>query len=222
MDEKEIQKQEPLPIKKIYWAYIFFMIAQVLVTISLMSYGANFKFLPRWLENLSLLALVSYVLFIVSTFLLRKVSKHFFYSLIAISLLLASSIIQDICRSSNEGIYLAWARGLELTMTFLDMIFVCYFLQGTFHLLTKYENKKAAQKTKGALITFIVIFALNLLVFFTSKLPVVINHLVANRVTTYSYWALQFIFYVYTLVVVISSYIYIHIIHRTEANNEKA
>ena len=195
MVEIENNKQEQLPFKKIYAAYIIFMLAQVFLTISLASYGSNFKFLPKWLDNLAVFAILSYIFYIISLFFLRKLAKQFYYSLITVILLLVTTLTRDICRTSSEALYLAWGKGLEFTITLLEVMFFAYFFQGTFLIMKQHKHEEGAQKTKGALIAFIVIFILNILASFISKMPVVINHLVANRVSLYSCWLLQFVFY---------------------------
>ena len=221
MAEVETLKEEKLPFKKIYAAYIIFLIAQLCLTVSVGAFGSRFKFLPRWLENFALFALLGYVLCFISTLMLKKYSKQFYYSFITAIILGVTSIVDDICMNSTDGLYLAWGKGLVWSIDFIEAVFFGYFFQGTYLLFSEYGHKQGAKKTKGYVISFAVLFSVKIIVTLFSKFPFIINNIVTNRVFVYSSWILDFVFYIYILVITIICFVYIHKINKKEGDSNE-
>lgn len=212
-----------IPFKRIYIAYIIFLIAQICLTISGASFGSNFKFLPKWLDLLAGFAIISYALYLIATMILFKVSKYSYYTLIIALLLLTALILEDICSTSESGLYQAWGRGIFWTIDFLEALFFGYFFQGTYLLLKQNGLDEGKKKLKTYLTIFLVIFILELIVHIFSKLPFVVNNILANRIFLYSDWVLVVLFYIYILVIAIICMFYIHRIKKKKEalENEK-
>ena len=198
------------PFKRIYIAYIIFLLAQVCLTISGASFGANFKFLPKWLDLLSGFAIVSYALYLIATTILLKVSKYYYHAFTVALFLIAAMILEDICQTSDSGLYKSWGRAMTWTIDFLEALFFGYFFQGTYLVLKNNKYEKGKKKLKAYLVAFLVIYILELLVHIFSLFPFIVNNIVANRVFLYTDWALLFVFYVYILAIAIISMVYIH------------
>ena len=197
-------------------AFIIYMIGEICQIIGMLSMGANYKFLPRWLETFAFFSLIGYFLILVALCLIRKLHKTFTYSLITVGILSTLMLFAEVCSTSNEYIYIAWGKGLTWTNDVLLCIVHIYFFQGCIFLFRKYKDEKMEKDVKWVAIIYFIIFAVFMVFKIGTYIPSILKNTVANRVFVYGSILFELVSYVYVMVNVVRIAIRINLIRKEE------
>ena len=209
------QKDE---LKRTKQAFILFMIGEICLLLAILSLGANFKFLPRWLESFAGFIILAFALSFIALCLIRKIHVSFTYSVITIGVAFCLIIVETICSTSNDSLYLNWAKGLSWTNDMLICLYHVYFLQGCLFIFRKYENPKMEKDVKRVAIIYLIIFVIYILFNIGTKIPAILTNTVSNRVFVYGTLLFNFASIVFIIVNTVRIGIKVSIIRKEEVD----
>ncbi len=197
-------------------AFVIFMIGEIFQILGMLSFGSDYKFLPRWLETFAFFSLAGYVLIFIALCLIRKLHVTFTYSLITIGILSFFLVLSEVCSTSNEYIYIAWGKGLFWTNTVLLCIVHIYFFQGCIFIFRKYNNLEMAKNVKLVIISYMIIFFVYVAFKIGTYIPAILKNTVANRVFIYGSLLFEFVSYVFVMIHVVRIAIKVNLIRKEE------
>lgn len=200
MDEIENKQY----FKKLKAANILFLIGQVCIIASIFSTASKFKFFPRWIENFVVFAILGFILFFIASLLVRKHNKSFVYALITDGLMVSMSLVGAICETSNDGLYRAWATGLNWSLDILLLIFYYYYFQAAHLVFEEHSDIEKHSKTKIACLVFCSFSVTNLILKLVGKMSFISRNIIANRIFSYGTWILDFVICFFALIIAIN------------------
>ena len=210
------QKDE---LKRTKQAFILFMIGEICLMLGALSMGADFKFLPRWLESFAFFDFVAFLLSFIALCLLRKLHVSFTYSAISVGVLFVAMTFDGVCLTSEESLYLLWGKGLGWTCDLLLCLYHVYFLQGCLFIFKKYNDEKMSKKVKQIAIIYLAIFATFIIFKIGTTIPAILKNTIANRVFIFGTLFFTLSTFIFTLINVIYISIKVSIIRKEEHND---
>ena len=214
MDERQF--------KKFKISFTLFWIGQICFLLSLFTFEGRFKFLPSWLILLTIFGYIGFVVMFIGIAISCGINKEFYYSLVTCLIFAGVSVLQSVCYTSTDDFYINWAKGLEWSNQALKCLFYFYFFYGCYKYFVSLGHTEIGKKSKIAAIIFVSLFLLERLSVFLMFFNDIKANIVANRILTFGQMIINFVIYVY--LVVISTIIFIRLNKRRKEalNNEEA
>lgn len=199
MDERQF--------KRFKLSFTFFWIGQILFLISMFTFEGRFKFLPSWLVFLELFGYIGFAVMFIGIAISRGINKNFYYSLVTCLIFVTVAVLQSVCVTSTDDFYINWSKGLEWSNQALKCLFYFYFFYGCYKYFVSLGHTEIGKKSKIAAIIFVSLFILERLTVFLMFFDGIKANIVANRIMTFGQMIINFVIYVY--LVVISTIIFI-------------
>ena len=201
MDERQL--------KKFKTSFTFFWIGQILFLISMFTFEGRFKFLPSWLILLAVFGYIGFVVMMIGIFIGRGINKEFYYSLVTCIIFIGVTVLKSVCETSTDDFYINWSKGLEWSIQALKCLFYFYFFYGCYKYFVSLGHSEIGKKSKIAAIIFVSLFILERLTVFLMFFNGIKANIVANRIFTFGQMIVNFVIYVY--LVVITTFIFIRL-----------
>lgn len=203
-------------LKRTKQAFILFMIGEICLMLGVLSMGADFKFLPRWLESFAFFDFAAFLLSFIALILLRKIHNAFTYSAITVGVLTIAVIFEGVCSTSEDSLYLLWAKGLGWSCDLLLALYHVYFFQGCLFIFKKYNDEKMGKRVKQVAIIYLVITALYIIFKIGTITPAILKNTIANRIFIFGTLFFTLSTFIFTLINVIFISIKVSIIRKEE------
>jgi len=192
-----------LQAKKFRTGFILFMISQIMVTLSTLSMGSEFKALPSWLGLFIVFEFFAFITFFFAMLKLYKFNKNFTYAFITYGIYFTMTVFADVSSTSTSDFYLAWSRAMDLICRILLCVFYIYSFLGFYHYFKEIGLEKGAKKMRVGYLSFAGMFLIERVFTFLSTLQAIKLNLVAYTIFKYGAWALNFAIEIYILVTLI-------------------
>ena len=192
-----------LQAKKFRTGFILFMVSQIMVTLSTLSMGSEFKALPSWLGLFIVFEFFALITFFFAMLKLYKFNKNFTYAFITYGIYFTMTVFADVSSQSTNDFYLAWSRAMDLICRILLCVFYIYSFLGFHHYFTEIGLEKGAKKMRVGYLSFAGMFLIERVFTFLSSLKAIKLNLVAYTIFKYGAWALNFAIEIYILVMLI-------------------
>lgn len=206
IDEGLAEKKE---LKKFQVSYLLFFLATIFLAVSQISLATNINGVPQILVLLYIFKYVSYVIYFIAAFRLRKVNKSYFYALWAFGIFLLLTYIADLCSFSSRPPDQYIGKALGWSSSFVECMFYLYFFNATRLFFDKNGFASHAKAVRISLGIFGVIFLITeAFIYFSTTRMVRVNRF-TNRFFLYGSWAMQFIMYAFIVVLVVLTFFYV-------------
>lgn len=192
-----------LQAKKFRTGFILFMVSQIIVTLSTLSMGSEFKALPSWLGLFIVFEFFALITFFFAMLKLYKFNKNFTYAFITYGIYFTMTVFADVSSQSTNDFYLAWSRAMDLICRILLCLFYIYSFLGFHHYFKEIGLEKGAKKMRVGYLSFAGMFLIERVFTFLSSLKAIKLNLVAYTIFKYGAWALNFAIEIYVLVMLI-------------------
>jgi hypothetical protein len=192
-----------LQAKKFRTGFILFMVSQIMVTLSTLSMGSEFKALPSWLGLFIVFEFFAFITFFFAMLKLYKFNKNFTYAFITYGIYFTMTVFADVSSTSTSDFYLAWSRSMDLICRILLCIFYIYSFIGFHHYFKEIGLEKGAKRMRIGYLSFAGMFLIERVFTFLSTLKAIKLNLVAYTIFKYGAWALNFAIEIYILVMLI-------------------
>ena len=203
--------------------FINFFIAEIFLIVSTLSRATIISGVPRIFALLSTFTFVAYVLFTVSSFLLRNLNDYFRKSLYAIAIFDVVTFVYNICQTSTDGFFLSIGRGLYWSGSFIMCIYYVHFFFGMSEFFKKYNFNKAHKRSSLAVVIFVIFFIGETVFEYLSTTKLVLTNAFANRFFLYGSWGFEFLLYtsIFVVTILAMNYVNKHIPHEKKGKKKK-
>ena len=184
-------------------AFIIFLIGQIFLIVSTLSYAANINGVPRIFAMFDIFIVVTNVLHWIALFILKKVNNSFKLSFYSVSIFLVLLMVHTIAMSSSESLYVAIGRGLYWSRDIVQCIFYLYFFHGCILFFEKHNLTGGKKVAIVSLFVLLALFIASSVLTYLITVRSIQRNFVLYRVMLYSGWGTKFLIYAYTFVVVI-------------------
>ena len=204
-------------------AFIIFLIGQIFLIVSTLTYASNINGVPRFFAVFDLFVVVTNVLDWVALFLLKKVNRSFRYSFYSVSIFLVLLFVYMVAMSSSDSIYVAIGRGLYWSRDIVQCIFYLYFFHGCYLFFEKQKFNTGKKVAFVSIFIFLGLFIASCVLTYLITVRPVQKNFVLYRILLYSGWGAKFLIYAFTFVIVLRAGIYINrkINPKTKKKKEK-
>ena len=214
-------KEPKSELKSFRAAFIIFLIGQIFLIVSTLTYAANINGVPRFFRFFDLFVVVTNVLDWVALFLLRKVNKSFRYSFYSVSIFLVLLIVYSIAMSSSESMYVAIGRGLSWSKDIVQAVFYIYFFHGCYLFFEKQGFNTGKKVAYISIFIFLGLFITSCVLTYLITVRPVQRNFVLYRIFLYSGWGFKFLIYAFTFVIVLRAGTYLQSKYKAKKKKEK-